>query len=75
LAKRLFIAEKPSVARQFSDALKENMKQGDGFLESENTVVTWCVGHLVSMSYPDKYDPALERWSFDTIPFIPDEYK
>jgi len=75
LAKRLFIAEKPSVARQFSDALKENMKQGDGFLESENTVVTWCVGHLVSMSYPDKYDPALERWSLDTIPFIPDEYK
>lgn len=75
MAKRLFIAEKPSVARQFSDALKENMKQGEGFLESENTVVTWCVGHLVSMSYPDKYDPALERWSFDTIPFIPEEYK
>ncbi|MCQ2494525.1 MAG: DNA topoisomerase [Lachnospiraceae bacterium] len=75
MAKKLFIAEKPSVARQFSDALKENMKQGDGFLESENTVVTWCVGHLVSMSYPDKYDPALERWSLDTIPFIPDEYK
>lgn len=75
MAKRLFIAEKPSVARQFSDALKENMKQGDGFLESENSVVTWCVGHLVSMSYPDKYDPALERWSLDTIPFIPEEYK
>ena len=63
------------MARQFSDALKENMKQGDGFLESENSVVTWCVGHLVSMSYPDKYDPALERWSLDTIPFIPEEYK
>lgn len=75
MAKRLFIAEKHSVAQQFADALKENMKSGQGYIESDKSVITWCVGHLVSMSYPEKYDPALERWSFDTIPFIPEEYK
>ncbi len=73
--KALFIAEKPSVAQEFAKALKYNMKRANGYLESEEAVITWCVGHLVSMSYPDKYDPALKHWSFETIPFIPEEFK
>ncbi|MBR1852622.1 MAG: type IA DNA topoisomerase [Lachnospiraceae bacterium] len=73
--KYLFIAEKPSVAKQFADALKLNAKKYDGYLESENTIVTWCVGHLVTMSYPEVYDEKFHRWSFDTIPFIPDEFR
>ena len=73
--KALFIAEKPSVAQEFAKALKYNMKRANGYLESEEAVITWCVGHLVSMSYPDKYNPELKRWSFETIPFIPDEFK
>ncbi|MBO4375896.1 MAG: type IA DNA topoisomerase [Lachnospiraceae bacterium] len=75
MEKHLFIAEKPSVAKEFSKALKENMKSFDGYLESDSYVVTWCVGHLVTMSYPDAYDEKLKRWSFDTIPFIPTEFK
>ncbi len=75
MSKNLYITEKPSVASQFSQALHENMKRGDGFFEGENSVITWCVGHLVSMSYPEEYDPALKMWRFDTIPFIPDTYK
>lgn len=75
MGKYLFIAEKPSVARQFADALKINAKKYDGYLESDNTIVTWCVGHLVTMSYPEIYDEALRRWSFQTIPFIPDQFK
>lgn len=75
MGKNLYIAEKPSVAREFANALKENMKKGDGFMESENSVVTWCVGHLVSMSYPETYDEALKKWSLTTIPFIPDKFK
>lgn len=75
MGKSLFIAEKPSVANEFAKALKQNYTKKDGYLESEESVVTWCVGHLVSMSYPEVYDPALKRWSFNTIPFIPDEYK
>ena len=75
MGKKLFIAEKPSVAQQFADALKVKGPRKDGYLEDENYIVTWCVGHLVGMSYPDKYDAALKRWSFDTIPFIPDSYK
>ena len=75
MSKNLFIAEKPSVAAQFSQALHENMKRGDGFFESDSYVVTWCVGHLVSMSYPEEYDPALKVWRYDTIPFIPDTFK
>ncbi len=75
MSKRLFIAEKPSVARQFGDALKETFRQGDGFLESDNSVVTWCVGHLVTMSYPDAYDEKLKQWRYDTLPFLPKEYK
>ena len=74
-SKKLFIAEKPSVAQQFADALKVKGARKDGYLEDENYIVTWCVGHLVAMSYPEAYDPALKRWSFDTIPFIPEEYK
>ena len=73
--KALFIAEKPSVAQEFAKALKYNMKRANGYLESEEAVITWCVGHLVSMSYPEKYSPELKRWSFETIPFIPDEFK
>ena len=75
MAKQVFIAEKPSVAKEFAKALKEKFKQNDGYLESENFVVTWCVGHLVNMSYPEEYDPGMKKWSFDTIPFIPETYK
>ena len=77
--KSLYIAEKPSVAREFAKALgmKGAATAGarDGYLENEDTIVTWCVGHLITMSYPEVYDPALKKWSFDTIPFIPEEYK
>lgn len=73
--KSLYIAEKPSVAQEFAKALKYQMQRRDGYLESEEAVVTWCVGHLVTMSYPESYDPALKRWSFATIPFLPKEYK
>lgn len=75
MGKYLFIAEKPSVARQFADALKINAKKYEGYLEAENTLVTWCVGHLVTMSYPEVYDETLRRWSFDTIPFVPEQFK
>jgi len=75
LGKNLYIAEKPSVAREFANALKENMRKFDGYLESDASVVTWCVGHLVTMSYPEVYDEKLRRWSFDTIPFMPKEFK
>ena len=75
MGKRLFIAEKPSVAREFAKALQVNGQNRDGYIESGDTIVTWCVGHLVTMSYPDAYDEKLKRWSLDTIPFIPKEYK
>ena len=75
MAKKLFIAEKPSVAQQFADALKVKGARKDGYLEDDNYIITWCVGHLVGMSYPDAYDEKLKRWSMDTIPFIPDKYK
>ncbi len=75
MAKAVYIAEKPSVAKEFAKALKESFKTGDGYLESDNSIVTWCVGHLVNMSYPEEYDAALKKWSFDTIPFIPESYK
>ncbi len=74
MGKTVFIAEKPSVAREFANALKINAKKYDGYLESENTIVTWCVGHLVTMSYPDAYDSKYKRWSFTTLPFLPDSY-
>lgn len=75
MSKSLYIAEKPSVAQEFAKALKENMARRDGFLESENSVVTWCVGHLVTMSYPDKYDEKYKKWSFETLPFLPEQFK
>lgn len=75
MEKRLFIAEKPSVAREFAKALKVDGKAGNGYIEAGDTIVTWCVGHLVTMSYPEAYDERLKRWSLDTIPFIPDEYR
>ncbi len=74
LGKSLFIAEKPSVAMEFAKALKQNMQRHDGYQEGSDVVVTWCVGHLVGLSYPDKYDPALKRWSMGTLPFIPDHF-
>ena len=73
--KSLFIAEKPSVAQEFAKALKVNTSRKDGYLESENTIITWCVGHLVTMSYPEAYDPALKKWSLETLPFLPEEFK
>ena len=75
MAKSLFIAEKPSVAREFANALKVNGRSVDGYIESENAVVTWCVGHLVTMSYPEVYDMKYKRWSLETLPFLPKEWK
>lgn len=75
MGKNLYIAEKPSVAKEFAKALKLNLKSRDGFMESDDSIVTWCVGHLVTMSYPEVYDDKLKRWTFDTIPFIPSEFK
>ena len=75
MGKAVYIAEKPSVAQEFAKALKLKTRRGDGFLESEEAIVTWCVGHLVTMSYPEEYDPALKRWSLNTLPFIPKEFK
>lgn len=75
MSKSLFIAEKPSVAQEFMKALGENTARHDGYTESANAVFTWCVGHLVTMSYPAEYDPALKRWSMETLPFIPTEWK
>lgn len=73
--KNLYIAEKPSVARQFAGVLGVKGNAGNGYLESDKAIVTWCVGHLITMSYPDAYDPALKKWDLATIPFIPTEYK
>lgn len=75
MAKSLFIAEKPSVAQEFMKALGKQAARRDGYAESEDAVFTWCVGHLVTMSYPAEYDPALRRWSMETLPFIPTEWK
>ena len=75
MGKSVYIAEKPSVAQEFAKALKLNTKRRDGYLESEEAIVTWCVGHLVTMSYPEEYDPALKRWNLQTLPFIPEEFK
>lgn len=75
MSKSLYIAEKPSVAQQFADALKIRGRRGDGYIESEDAIVTWCVGHLVTMSYPDAYDMKFKRWSLQTLPFLPKEFK
>lgn len=75
MGKALYIAEKPSVAQEFAKALKLNLKRRDGYLESGEAYVTWCVGHLVTMSYPESYDPSLKRWSLAALPFIPEDFK
>lgn len=75
MAKSLYIAEKPSVAQEFANALKINARRSDGYIESENAIVTWCVGHLVTMSYPEAYDAKFKRWSLETLPFLPKEFK
>ena len=75
MGKSIFIAEKPSVAKEFAKALKYNMRNRDGYMESDEAVVTWCVGHLVTMSYPEAYDEKYKRWSLGTIPFIPKQFK
>ncbi len=73
--KRIFIAEKPSVAQQFATALGIRGAKQNGYIESGDDIVTWCVGHLVTMSYPEEYDAALKKWSMDTIPFIPEQFR
>ena len=73
--KNLYIAEKPSVAREFAKALSISGGSKDGYIESEDSIVTWCVGHLVTMSYPEEYDPALKKWSVETLPFLPEKFR
>ena len=73
--KKLLITEKPSVAMEFSKALKTNARRQNGYLESDDWIITWCVGHLVTMSYPEKYNEDLKMWRLDTLPFIPKEWK
>ena len=75
MGKSVYIAEKPSVAQEFAKALKLNTRRKDGYLEADGAIVTWCVGHLVTMSYPEVYDAKLKRWSLDTLPFLPKEFK
>ncbi|GFI03686.1 DNA topoisomerase 3 [Lachnospiraceae bacterium] len=75
MGKSIYIAEKPSVAREFAKALQINASNRDGYMESPEAVITWCVGHLVTMSYPEAYDEKYKRWSLETIPFIPSEFK
>ena len=74
MGKSVYIAEKPSVAQEFAKALHLNLKRKDGYLESDEAIVTWCVGHLVTMSYPEVYDEKYKRWSLQTLPFIPQEF-
>ncbi|MBR2950527.1 MAG: type IA DNA topoisomerase [Lachnospiraceae bacterium] len=75
MGKSLFIAEKPSVAQEFAKALKYNMSRRDGYLESNEAIVTWCVGHLVTMSYPEAYDIKYKKWTLETLPFLPETYQ
>ena len=75
MGKSLYIAEKPSVAQQFAAALKIAGRRADGYIESEKEIVTWCVGHLITMSYPEAYNPVYKRWSLHTLPFLPKEFK
>jgi DNA topoisomerase III len=75
MSKSLYIAEKPSVATEFAKALKITGKKQDGYIESDDAIVTWCVGHLVTMSYPEVYDAALKKWSMETLPFLPKEFR
>ena len=75
MGKAVYIAEKPSVAQEFAKALKLNTSRKDGYLEADNAIVTWCVGHLVTMSYPEVYDEKYKRWTLETLPFMPKEFK
>lgn len=75
MPKKILITEKPSVAMEFAKVLNANGTRRDGYIEAENWIITWCVGHLVTMSYPEKYDEKLKFWRLDTLPFIPKEYK
>ena len=75
MSKSLYIAEKPSVAQQFADALKIRGRRGDGYIESDEAIVTWCVGHLVAMVYPESYDIKYKKWKLEDLPFLPKEYK
>ncbi len=75
MSKNLYISEKPSVAQEFAKALHRNFHRGDGYLEADDAVVTWCVGHLVTMSYPEVYDIKYKRWDFATLPFLPQDFK
>ena len=74
MSKSLYITEKPSVAQEFANALKLGTKRSNGYIESEQVIITWCVGHLVTMSYPERYDPKFKRWSLSTLPFLPKEF-
>ncbi len=74
MAKSLFIAEKPSVAQEFARAIHQNTRKYTGYLEGENVVITWCVGHLVTMSYPESYDSSLKKWTLETLPFLPESF-
>ena len=75
MGKSVYIAEKPSVAQEFAKALKLNTRRKDGCLEGDDAIVTWCIGHLVTMSYPESYDEKYKRWSLETLPFMPKEFK
>ena len=75
MAKKVIIAEKPSVAREFAKVLNVNGINKNGYIESEEYIVTWCVGHLVTMSYPEKYEEKLKYWNLSTLPFLPKEFK
>ena len=75
MAKKVIITEKPSVAMEFAKALKINTNRKDGYIESDEWIITWCVGHLVTMSYPEVYDEKLRFWRLDTLPFLPKEWK
>jgi len=75
MSKNILITEKPSVAQEFAKVLNVNTTRRDGYLEAENWIITWCVGHLVTMSYPEKYDEKMKLWRLDTLPFMPKEYK
>lgn len=75
MGKILVITEKPSVAREYAQILSVSGGKRDGYIENDNYIITWCVGHLITMSYPEKYDETLKRWSLSTLPFLPKEYK
>ena len=75
MPKKLIITEKPSVAMEFAKVLKITANRKNGYIESDEWIITWCVGHLVTMSYPEVYDEKLKFWRLDTLPFIPHEWK